>query len=102
MVEIRRPVDSDSFEVRWAGTVVARHRIAPPGTGEVWANDHRRASVAEALGRHERRRQRHLRAVTDTPEPDPAPGRLDLGPGDYDVDDVDLAVRYRIDNEAGA
>jgi transposase len=100
MVEIRLAVDSDLIEVRWAGTVVARHRIAPPGAGEVWDSDHRRASVAEALGRHERRRQRHLRTVIDTPEPTPGPERLDLGPGDYDVDQPDLAARYRI--EAGA
>ena len=27
LVEIRRPVDGNTFEVRWAGTVVARHTI---------------------------------------------------------------------------
>jgi hypothetical protein len=104
LVEIRRPVDSTSFEVRWAGTVVARHTLAQGEVAEVWADDHRRASVAEALGRHERRRQRHLRAVTDERvEETSESGRLDLGPGDFDVDAPDLATRYSIENqEAGA
>jgi transposase len=100
LVEIRRPVDSDVFEVRWAGTVVARHTIAPAGVGEVWARDHRQAAVAEALGRHDRRR-RHLRAVDD-PVETTGPARLDLGPGDFDVDAPDLAARYTLDEGAGA
>jgi hypothetical protein len=103
LVEIRRPVDADTFEVRWAGAAVARHTITTGGATEVWADEHRRASVAEALGRHERRR-RHLRAVTDDAlEPVAEQGRLDLGDGDYDVDEPDLAARYSInDEETGA
>jgi len=103
LVEIRRPVDSNTFEVRWAGTVVARHHLAAGDVAEVWADDHRRASVAEALGRHDRRRDRHLRAVTDQAET-LKQSRLDLGPGDYDVDTPDLAVRYATNEneEAGA
>jgi hypothetical protein len=55
------------------------------------------------LGRHDRRRQRHLRAVTDEPGEVGEPVRLDLGPGDFDVDAPDLAARYSIeDQEAGA
>lgn len=100
LVEIRRPIDSKVFEVRWAGNVVARHTLSTTGATEVWAEDHRRASVAEALGRHDRRRQRHLHAVSDEPVVDQ--GRLELGAGDFDVDEPDLA-RYAIDNEeAGA
>jgi transposase len=101
LVEIRRPVDSDTFEVRWAGTVVARHTITTGDTTEVWADEHRRASVAEALGRHQRRRQRHLHAVTETVTVEPAAvqDRLDLGGGDYEVEVPDLAVRYAIDDE---
>jgi transposase len=99
-VEIRRAIDATSFEVRWAGTVVARHTIAPSDVAEVWAEDHQRASVAEALGRHDRRR-RHLRAIDD-PVGLAAPVRLDLGPGDFDVDAPDLAARYTLDNEQGA
>jgi hypothetical protein len=104
LVEIRRPVDANTFEVRWAGTVVARHTISTGAATEVWADEHRRASVAEALGRHERRRQRHLHAVTDdTVKPTATQGRLDLGVGDYDVEAPDLAARYTInDQETGA
>jgi hypothetical protein len=103
LVEIRRPVDSRVFEVRWAGTVVARHHLAAGNVAEVWVDDHRRASVAEALGRHDRRRDRHLRAVTDQPAEPVDQVRLDLGPGDFDVDTPDLAERYAIDDEeAGA
>lgn len=101
LVEIRRPVDSDVFEVRWAGTVVARHTLAAGEVREVWAEDHRQASVAEALGRHDRRQRRHLRAVEDPVGP-PEPARLDLGPGDFDVEVPDLAARYPLDNEQGA
>jgi len=96
LVEIRRPVDSDTFEVRWAGNVVARHQLSTSGATEVWAEDHRRASVAEALGLHERRRQRHLRAVAYDPFVEP--GRLDLGAGVFDADEPDLS-RYAIDDE---
>jgi transposase len=102
LVEIRRPVDTDRFEVRWAGVVVARHTISDSGATEVWADDHRRASITEALGRHERRRQRHLHAVdnpVESGEGPGGPGRLDLGPGDYDVDRPDLAARYRVDGD---
>ncbi len=103
LVEIRRPVDSQVFEVRWAGTVVARHQLAVGDVGEVWADDHRRASIAEALGRHHRRRDRHLRAVSDQPVETVEQGRLDLGPGDYDIDAPDLAERYSVDdNNEGA
>lgn len=99
LVEIRRPLDTNTFEVRWAGTVVARHTITTSGATEVWADDHRRASIAEALGRHERRRQRHLHAVADTGEPVVEGGRLELGAGDFDVEEPDLAARYAIDDE---
>jgi transposase len=106
LVEIRRPVDHATFEVRWAGTVVARHTISTGDATEVWADEHRRASVTEALGRHDRRRQRHLHAVTAetvTVEPVAEQGRLDLGVGDYDVDEPDLAARYATnDQETGA
>ncbi len=97
LVEIRRCVDSSVFEVRWAGTVVARHRIAGGDVTEVWADDHRRAAVAEALSRHDRHPRRHLRAVTDTAAVEPE--RLDLGAGDFDIEAPDLAGRYTIDGE---
>ena len=96
LVEIRRSVDSEVFEVRWAGNAVAQHRVACSDVSEVWADDHRRAAVAEALSRHDRPR-RHLRAVTDTPATEPA--RLDLGAGDFDIETPDLAHRYAIDDQ---
>ena len=97
LVEIRRGVDSALFEVRWAGTVVARHRQAGGDVAEVWADDHRRAAVAEALNRHDQRPRRHLRAVNDTPAAERA--RLDLGTGDFDIEAPDLAGRYAIDDQ---
>ena len=95
LVEIRRHVDSEAFEVRWAGTAVAQHRIAGGDITEVWADDHRRATVTEALSRRDRPR-RHLRAVTDTPAVEAA--RLDLGAGDFDIEAPDLAHRYGTDD----
>lgn len=96
LTEIRRRVDSEVFEVRWAGTVVARHRLAGGDITEVWAADHRRAAVAEALSRHDRPR-RHLRAVTDTAPAETV--RLDLGAGDFDVEAPDLAGRYSVNGQ---
>lgn len=95
LVEIRRSVDSSVFEVRWAGTAVAQHRIADGDTGEVWTDDHRRAAVTEALSRGDRPR-RHLRAVTEIPPVEPE--KLDLGAGDFDIEAPDLAGRYCIDD----
>lgn len=96
LVEIRRCVDSEVFEVRWAGNTVAQHRLAGGDITEVWAQDHRRAAVAETLSRHDRPR-RHLRAVNDTLPVEPE--RLDLGAGDFDIEAPDLAGRYTIDGE---
>ena len=96
LVEIRRCVDSDVFEVRWAGTVVARHRLAGGDVAEVWAHAHRSAAVAEALRGHDRRPQRHLRAVNDDAAAGPV--RLDLGVGDFDIEAPNLADRYAIDD----
>jgi transposase len=93
LVEVRRPVDNDRFEIRWAGQTIATHTLAPPGTSEVWDSAHRRAAEDEALARRPRR---HLQAVPE-PEPDTAPERLDLGPGDFDVEVPDLAARYNLE-----
>lgn len=95
LTEIRRGVGSEVFEVRWAGTVVARHRVVGGDITEVWTDDHRRAAVAEALSRHDRPR-RHLRAVTDTAPVETV--RLDLGAGDFDVEAPDLAGRYSVND----
>jgi transposase len=87
-VEVRREVDAPSFVVRYGGRVVARHPLVAPQREPVWDPAHRRAAEALALGRH-------LHAV---PEPAPltapaGPVELELGAGDYAIDDVDLAER---------
>ena len=93
-VEVRRAVDSDRFVVRWAGTVVATHPVAPKGTVEVWDPDHRRQAERAALVR----RRRHLTVVPPPVEPsgrqatEQAPLALE---GDYAVEAPDLA-RYRL------
>lgn len=101
LVEVRRPVDSKHFEVRWAGRTVATHALAASDTTEVWDPRHRRDAEHEALGRTGRR---HLQVVPDRPLIEAVHHRLDLG-GDYDVESPDLAARYGIasdDREAGA
>ena len=98
LVEIRRPVDSQVFTVRWAGTQVATHTLAAPGTREVWDPDHLKVASAEAMSTTRPR----LTLITDQDAPEPEPvGRLDLGDDDYDVEVPDLAVRYRLDEETG-
>jgi transposase len=100
LVEIRRPVDTCRFEVRWAGQTIATHNLLPAGvTSEVWDPAHREAAEREALGPP----RRHLSVVPEPePEAPPRQQRLDLGPGDFDVEIPDLTVRYNLDQEAGA
>jgi len=106
LVEIRRPVDAERFEIRWAGQSVATHTLAAPAAREavVWDPAHRADAEDQALARRPRR---HLHAVADDDVADePAGRRLELPGGDYDVDAPDLAARYGIvgelDGEAGA
>lgn len=89
-VEVRVPVDSEQLTIRWAGTVVAMHRVAPPGSADVWEPAHRAAAETAALASNQRR---HLRVMTapDVEEPVPA-GRLELGGGDFDVAAPDLTL----------
>ena len=86
LVEVRVPVDSDQLTVTWAGTVVARHRLAPSGH-DVWDPSHRIAAEAAALGSN---RPRHLRVV-EPAENLPA-ARIELGAGDFDVAAPDLTL----------
>jgi hypothetical protein len=88
MVTCRVEVGSAELEVRWGTGVVARHRLQPPGSDDVWDPAHRAAAEAAALGRH-----RPLRLVP--PAKDPAP--LQLPFGDYDVEPPDLAARYGLE-----
>lgn len=95
LVEVRRPVGSQRFEVRWAGQVVAAHTLAA-GRVDVWDPAHRLAAETAAMAR--RPQQPVLRLVASTPEPD----RLQAGQG-FDVDPVDLSERYPLstpDSEA--
>jgi hypothetical protein len=90
LVEIRRPVDAERFEIRWAGQPIAAHTIKRAARREeiVWDAEHRKAAEDEALNRTPRR---HLHVVE--PVPELVQQRLDLA-GDVDVDEPDLAARY--------
>jgi transposase len=94
-VEIRQAVDEGRITVRWAGTIVASHRLAAPGVREVWDPEHRRAAEQAALGGAVRG---HLRVVSPTTDAGSAekrsePTRIDVPGGDYDVAVIDLS-RY--------
>ncbi len=84
MIEARQPVATDVLELWFAGRLIATHRLAAAGSEPQWLPEHRAAAEAIALGRH----GRHLRRVVDVAER--AIVRLDLGAGDYDVEDPDL------------
>jgi transposase len=92
VVEARQPVASEVLELRFAGRLVATHRIAPAGSEPQWLPEHRAAAEAIALGRH----GRHLRPVADETERHPARPSLELGDGDYNVEDPDLDLFARI------
>ena len=87
-VEVRIPVDAGIIQVRHQGRPVATHRQAPPGSPPVWDPAHRAAAEAIALAPH----RRHLHLVPDPPAPAGLAG-LELGAGDYDVEEIDLG-RY--------
>lgn len=106
MIEVRQPVATTVLELRFAGRLVATHRLAAPGSEPQWLPEHRAAAEAIALGRHDR----HLRPVLDVDQR--AVVGLDLGAGDYDVEDPDLDafeaigphphLDLAVDNAAGA
>jgi hypothetical protein len=90
-VEVRQEVDADRVEIRWAGELVAAHRLAAGEIREVWDGEHFAAAQAAALGRH----RRHLALVHPQPEAATAPP-LELPEGDYDVGPLDLG-RYALE-----
>lgn len=92
-VEVRLPVDAGIVEIRAHGRLVATHRIAPPGSPPVWDPVHRREAEALALAPHRRRR---LVAVPDPERMAEVVAQLDLGAGDYDVEQPDLSC-YDLD-----
>jgi hypothetical protein len=97
-VEIRRPVNSTIFDVRWAGRIVRTHDLAdsPGADGIVWDPTDRATATNTAMQRtirddqrtdHQRtdHRDRHLRLV---------PSTVELPAGDFDVETPDLDGRY--------
>jgi len=88
-VEARVPVDCDELTIRWAGTVIATHRLAPPGSADVWDPTHRHAAETAALASN---RSRHLRVVTPPAEKPSSGGRIELGGGDFDIAAPDLTL----------
>jgi hypothetical protein len=100
LVEIRRPVDGDRFEIRWAGQTIASHPVVDGGHATiVWDPGHRAEAENAALSRAP---QHHLRVIEES---EPTQQRLALV-GDVDVDVPDLTERYGevgdIDEETGA
>src|SRR5207244_13556505 len=94
-VGVRQDVSDDRIVVRWAGTIIATHRVAAPGTREVWDPEYRRDAEHGALARHART---HLRVVDAPTSNEVAQNaseqlRIALGGTDYDVAVVDLG-RY--------
>lgn len=95
-VEVRHDVDSDHVEIRWAGQLVRRHHLAPPGVTEVWDAEDWAAAQAAALG--ERPRLTVVGDAVPVREPE-RQCRIELAGGDYDVEDIDLS-RYDLDGAA--
>jgi len=92
LVEVRKPVDTNTLTVRWAGRVVAVHHLVSDGRSEVWDEAHRTVAEAAALASNQRR---HLRVVrAGEPPAAVSVGRLELPGGDFDVAAPDLAARY--------
>ncbi|MGH9054981.1 MAG: Mu transposase domain-containing protein, partial [Acidimicrobiales bacterium] len=85
-VACREELDTGELAISWAGVGVGSHRIAPPGSPDVWDPAHRAAAEAAALGRT----RPPLRLVGDGP-PTPRPPDPYAG---YDVEAPDLAARY--------
>jgi transposase len=88
VVEARQPVATGVLEIRHAGRLVAEHRLVPAGSEPQWLPEHRAATEAIALGRHDH----HLRAVTSFDAGAAVVRGLDLGGGDFDIEIPDLAM----------
>ena len=86
-VTCRVEVGTDVLEVHAGLQLVARHRLCPGATEPVWDPAHRSAAEAIALGRSHPG-LRVVRTLAEEPTP-PSQGRLDLGEGDYDVEEPD-------------
>jgi hypothetical protein len=94
-VEVRQNIGEDRIMVRWAGTIIASHRLAAKGVREVWDPEHRRQAEHGALARHTRT---HLRVVDASTNDNTAQNgaddmRLVFPACDFDVASPDLG-RY--------
>ena len=104
-VEIRRPIDTDTVEVRLAGRLIATHRLVGGRRVDVWDPSHKETAERLALGWDPNGTD--LRLLTNDTGAEPAVvERLELE-GDYDVSSPDLGDRYNIaidmtDGEASA
>ncbi len=66
-VEIRRPVDSNRFEVRWAGKIVATHTLVAETHVDVWDPAHRHQAETVGHGRHSPTGRRCASSPTPSP-----------------------------------
>jgi transposase len=85
-VEVRQEVDEEQIEVRFAGELVATHRLSHGEVDEVWDGAHFEAAQSAAL----RRNRRHLHVVEDEQLEEVLTRRLEVPGGDYDVAPLDL------------
>lgn len=88
-VEARVAVDGSELTVRWAGKLVARHRLATAGVSEVWDPGHRLSAETAALASN---RRRHLHVIEAPPGLVVPASRIELGAGDFDVAVPDLRL----------
>ena len=96
-VEIRRAVNSTSFEIHWARNVIAAHTLLKGSNLDVWDPENRFAAQSAAMA--DKSDRPVLRLTSETPPQ--APGRLDIGDG-FDVEPPDLTTRYSFDHDDDA
>ena len=96
VVTCRVEVDADELQIGWGARLVARHRLAPGAAEPVWDPAHRAAAEAIAMGRSRPKLVVVPPCGADADDDDgrDPSQRLDLGEGDYDVEDVNLEARY--------
>lgn len=98
-VEVRQQVDEQRIVVRWAGTIIATHRVADAGVREVWDPEHRRQAEHGALARHTKTHLRVVGASASDYVAENGSERMQLAlPGcDFDVATPDLGRYATID-----
>ena len=89
MVECRREVGSDTLQIRYGGSTVATHVLAPKGSDDVWNQGHSATAQSAALGR-----KPDLSVVGEPVGTiDNADNTIDVPGGDYVVEQIDLDRR---------